>query len=118
MTPKVGEELFERMGNMAPSKSSLDRLPKALSAKWEDDRLQFEQTLREAEVVPANAVSVALSLDGVLVPMKDGGAAQKREHTAEQGQLTRGPAAYTTGRWVWGRCRSAMLTGRCSRRSA
>jgi hypothetical protein len=94
MTPKLGEELFARMGNMAPSKSSLDRLPKALSARWEDERLRFERTLREAELVPASAVSVAVSLDGVLVPMKDGGAAQKREQTAEQGQLTRGPAGY------------------------
>ena len=94
MTPKLGEELFERMGNMAPSKSSLDRLPKALSDRWEDERLRFERTLREAEVVPANAVSVAVSLDGVLVPMKDGGAVEKRQQTAAKGQLTRGPAGY------------------------
>lgn len=94
MTPKLGEELFARIGNMAPSKSSLDRLPKALSARWEDERLRFERTLREAELVPANAVSIAVSLDGVLVPMKDGGAVQKRQQTAEQGQLTRGPAGY------------------------
>jgi hypothetical protein len=94
MTPKVGEELFERLGTMTPSKSSLDRLPKALSARWEDERLRFERTLREAEVVPAKAVSVAVSLDGVLVPMKDGGAVEKRQQTAEQGHLTRGPAGY------------------------
>jgi hypothetical protein len=94
MTPKLGEELFARMGNMGPSKSSLDRLPKALSTRWEDERLRFERTLREAEVVPPNAVSFAVSLDGVLVPMKDGGAVQKRQQTADQGQLTRGPAGY------------------------
>jgi hypothetical protein len=94
MTPKLGEELFERLGHMDPSKASLDRLPKALSARWEDERLRFEQTLRETEMVPANAVSVAISLDGVLVPMKDGGAVEKREQTAENGQLTRGPAGY------------------------
>ncbi|MCA9830995.1 MAG: hypothetical protein KC495_11040 [Dehalococcoidia bacterium] len=94
MTPKLGEELFVRMGHMRPSKSSLDRLPKALSDRWEDERLRFEQTLRETEVVPANAVSMAVSLDGVLVPMKDGGATEKRQKTAENGQLTRGPAGY------------------------
>jgi hypothetical protein len=94
MTPKLGEELFQRMGNMNPSKSSLDRLPKALSGRWEDDRLRFERTLREAEVVPADAVAIGVSLDGVLVPMKDGGAVEKRQQTAENGQLTRGPAGY------------------------
>jgi hypothetical protein len=94
MTPKLGEELFERLGHMTPSKSSLDRLPKALSQRWEEDRLRFEQTLREVEVVPPNAVSVAVSLDGVLVPTKDGGGSAKREKTAENGQLTRGPAGY------------------------
>jgi hypothetical protein len=30
MTPEKAEELFARVGNMEPSKSSLDRLPKAL----------------------------------------------------------------------------------------
>lgn len=94
MTPKLGEELFERLGHMGSSKSSLDRLPKALSARWEDERLHFEHTLRETEVVPSNAVSVAVSLDGVLVPMKDGKGSEKRQETAEKGQLTRGPAGY------------------------
>ncbi len=30
LTPKEGEELFDLLGNMTPSKSTLDRLPKAL----------------------------------------------------------------------------------------
>ena len=34
MTPSEGEALLREFGNMAPSKSSLDRLPKALSARW------------------------------------------------------------------------------------
>jgi hypothetical protein len=35
MTPKKAEELFERLGNMQPSKSSIGRLPKLLSERWE-----------------------------------------------------------------------------------
>ena len=31
LTPQEGEDLFRELGNMAPSKSSLDRLPKQLS---------------------------------------------------------------------------------------
>jgi hypothetical protein len=32
LTPQESAELFERLGNMMPSKSSLDRLPKSLSS--------------------------------------------------------------------------------------
>ena len=45
MTPKKGEELFARVGNMDPSKSSLDRLPKLVSEQWESDREAFEREL-------------------------------------------------------------------------
>jgi hypothetical protein len=34
LTPQEGEELFALLGNMTPSKSSLDRLPKQLSVHW------------------------------------------------------------------------------------
>lgn len=94
MTPELGEELFARIGNMTPSKSSLDRLPKALSARWEEERVHFEKALREGDVVPQHAVTAAISLDGVLAPMKDGEAQAKRKKTADEGRLTRGPAGY------------------------
>jgi hypothetical protein len=94
MTPKLGEELFKRLGNMAPSKRSLDRLPKALSARWEEDRLHFEKVLRDGDVIPQHAKTLAVSLDGVLAPMRHGGAQEKRQKTAEEGRLTRGPAGY------------------------
>lgn len=94
MTPETAEELFKRVGNMTPSKSSLDRLPKALSARWEADRVHFEQALRDGDVIPQHAKTVAVLLDGVLAPMKDGGAKERRQQTAEQGRLTRGPAGY------------------------
>ena len=35
MVPRLAEELFERIGNMTPSKATLDRLPKALNERWE-----------------------------------------------------------------------------------
>jgi hypothetical protein len=94
MTPQLAEELFARIGNMTPSKSTLDRLPTALDARWEEERVHFEKALRDADVIPQHATTAAVSLDGVLAPMKDGGAAQKRQETAEQGRLTRGPAGY------------------------
>ena len=94
MTPSEGEALLRELGNMAPSKSSLDRLPKALSARWEASREAFESALREAAVVPEEAVTVAVSLDGVMVAMKDGKRAEKREHSRAAGRRAKGPAGY------------------------
>ena len=94
MTPSEGEGLLRELGNMVPSKSSLDRLPKALSARWEANREAFESTLREAMVVPDEAVTVAVSLDGVMVPMKDGQRAEKRERSQARGRRAKGPAGY------------------------
>lgn len=94
LTPKEAEGLFVRIGNMTPSKSSLDRLPKALSEVWERERPLFEAVVRAEEVVPPQAVAVAASLDGVLVPMKDGAREAKREAAAAEGKETKGPAGY------------------------
>src|SRR6185437_3073514 len=86
MTPGQGAKLFARVGNMAPSKSSLDRLPKALGERWEADREDHEQVLREALVIPEQTASVAVSIDGVLAPI-DGGASPTavRAKAAAQG---------------------------------
>ncbi|MBK8941369.1 MAG: hypothetical protein IPM79_28130 [Polyangiaceae bacterium] len=94
MTPKTGEDLFRRMGNMAPSKSTLDRLPKELAERVNDDRASFEAELRDAMIVPEHATTVMVSLDGVLAPMNDGGAVEKKAKTAARGQITKGPAGY------------------------
>src|ERR671910_30526 len=94
LTPQEGEDLFRVLANMVPSKSSLDRLPKQLSAHWEAERERFEAALRAEETVPPEAVTVAVSLDGVMVPMKDGARTQKRQEAKEQGKHTCGPAGY------------------------
>ena len=54
-------------------------LPKQLGECWEAERTRFEAMLRAQETVPLEAVTIAVSLDGVMVPMKDGGRAQKRD---------------------------------------
>ncbi len=58
---------------MQPSKSGLDRLPKALSARWEAQRETFEATVREASVAVPEAVrAVVVSLDEVMAPTRGG----------------------------------------------
>lgn len=95
MTPKKGEELFERVGNMDPSKSSLDRLPKLLAERWEDNREVFEKALREGLEIPEETVSIAVSLDGVLAPI-DGAnrPTDIRAEAAKEGRVSKGPAGY------------------------
>ena len=94
LTPKEGEELFDLLGNMTPSKSTLDRLPKALSGHWETHRPRFEATLRDQETLPAEAVTMAVSLDGVMAPMKDGERHTKRTQAVAAGKTPSGPAGY------------------------
>ena len=94
MTPGLAEELFSRVGNMTPSKSTLDRLPKRLLAASEDERESFDAAVRKDEIVPANAAIVAVSLDGILAPMNNGESVKKRADAAENGKLTKGPAGY------------------------
>jgi len=79
---------------MTPSKSTLDRLPKALSVHWEAHRPQFEATLRHQEDIPPEAVAMAVSLDGVMAPMKDGQRHAKRTQARAQGKSPSGPAGY------------------------
>ncbi|MBE7453354.1 MAG: hypothetical protein HS111_32150 [Kofleriaceae bacterium] len=107
MTPQKAENLFERVGNMEPSKSSLDRLPKELSDRWERAREANEQVLRDAIVVPEGAQSIAVSLDGVLAPVDGGNSPTSvRNAAAAEGRLSKGPRA--TARSGARRSRSAM----------
>lgn len=95
MTPKKAEELLKRMGNMVPSKGSLDRLPKLLSERWEDDREAFEAALREGLQIPEGSVSIAISLDGVLAPIEGGNhPTEVRAEAAAEGRVSMGPAGY------------------------
>jgi hypothetical protein len=96
LTPQESEDFFRQLGGMTPSKSSLDRLPKRLGARWEDEREGFEAALRRGrdERVDPSAAILAVSLDGVLVPMKDGAKQQRRDKTREAGKRVGGPAGF------------------------
>ena len=93
-TPQEGAEMFELLGGMKPSRSALDLLPKELSERWEAARPTFEEVLRAEEQVPKNAAIVAISLDGVMVPMKDGERQAKRQRAAAAEKHLRGPFGY------------------------
>jgi hypothetical protein len=94
MTPYRAEGLFRELGIMDPSRSSLDRLPKALHARWEKNREAYEQRLRADDEIPAEAVTVAVSLDGVMVPMRGSTKAEKKAEMRRQGRADKGPAGF------------------------
>jgi len=91
VTPGQGETLFDELGGMRPSRSSLDRLPKTLSPHWEAHRQEWEAALRAQETVPHEAVVIAMSVDGVSVRMKGGDRRAKRE---QPGKHASGPTGH------------------------
>jgi hypothetical protein len=79
LTPGESEALFDELGAMQPSRSSLDRLPKVLSDHWEQQRPDWEAAIRAQETIPAEATVIAISVDGVMAPMKGPGRSAKRD---------------------------------------
>ena len=88
VTAQEGERVFRELGRMRPSKSSLDRLPKALGGQWEGQREAFEAALRASSEGAREAVTVAVSLDGVMVAMKDAKRADGSAGDQEAGGAT------------------------------
>jgi len=91
LTAGDAAKLFSELGNMQPSRSSLGRLPAAVSAVWEGQRVAWEASLRAAETVPAVAASLALSVDGVMVAMK-AAAHERQAKKGAAGKHASGPA--------------------------
>ena len=93
LTAGESEAMFGEIGNMKPSRSSLDRLPKELSAHWEGHRVVWEKKIRENETVSSLAKTIALSVDGVMAPMRG----EKKEEKAAKAELSGKHASGPTG---------------------
>ncbi len=67
--------LLKAAGTMTPSASHLDRVAKHVGEIWEENRVDLEQAVREAERLdlpsPEDVRLIGVSLDGIMVPMKD-----------------------------------------------
>jgi hypothetical protein len=50
--------------------------------------------LHQQKTIPQEAVSMAVSLDGVMAPMKDGQRQAKRQDAVDKGQAPSGPSGY------------------------
>ena len=91
LTPGESEAQFVEIGNMQPSRSSLDRLAKALSPHWESHRVEWEARLRQQETVPVAAKVMAISVDGVMAPIRG---ADKQAKAEQPGKHASGPTGY------------------------
>lgn len=85
--------LLGELGAMQPSRSTLARLPRELSAPWEAHRPDWEATLQRQEPVPPGATTMAVSVDGVLAPLKPQGAPRSATPAAP-GKHASGPTGY------------------------
>ncbi len=94
LTAEEAEELFGRLGAMSPSRSSLDRLPRTVNGRWEVRRESFEDKIRAAEVVPEDAAIVAVSLDGIMVPLKKTKQPSAHRRSRAKGKQVRGSTGY------------------------
>ena len=88
------EAVFGEVGNMQPSRSSLDRLPKELSLHWEPHREAWEMQLRQSETLPTTAKTMALSVDGVMAPMRGIKLQEKAEKALQAGKHASVPTGY------------------------
>jgi hypothetical protein len=92
----TAEALFAELGGMHPSRSTLDRLPRTLSASWEAQRTDWEAAVQAQETVPAEATTLAISVDGVMAPLKPA-EAERAERAAKRtapGKQASGPTGY------------------------
>lgn len=84
MTEEEGEGLLTTIGVACVSKSTLHRVPRAMAARYEENRPQIEKAVREQQAIPEAAVTVQVGLDGVMVP-------QDGEFTKTRGRTPKGP---------------------------
>ena len=70
-TPTDGAEILEGLGGMNPSSSHLKRLLTKSGDRWKEKGKVVD--IREEETMPEEAVSFAVSLDGVMVPLRSDG---------------------------------------------
>ena len=71
-TAREAESFFARMGGMTPSVSTLQRVTKALHKDLEKLGNPLLRALHASSAIPPAAVVAAVSLDGIMVPLRAG----------------------------------------------
>jgi len=93
MTDEEASELLAEVGAAAVSKSTISRVSRAMTARYEQRRTIIEKSLRSQESIPSGAVTIQVALDGVMVP-QDGEYAKPRGRKAEEPDPPRHESRY------------------------
>ncbi len=81
MATEEGEALLKEIGVCMLSRSTLHRLPQAMLARVRDDMGTIEANVRAADAIPAEACTVQVAMDGVMVPTEGEDAAPRGRKT-------------------------------------
>jgi len=84
MPEQEAADLLGEVGTATLSNSTIGRLSRAMAARYEQRREIITTSVREAHVIPEQAVTVQVGIDGVMVP-------QDGEHARPRGRKTRSP---------------------------
>jgi hypothetical protein len=84
MPEQEAADLLGEVGTATLSNSTIGRLSRAMAARYEQRREVIAATVREAHVIPEQAATVQVGIDGVMVP-------QDGEHARPRGRKTRSP---------------------------
>jgi hypothetical protein len=84
MPEEDAAQFLAEVGTAELSHSTLGRLPRAIAARYELSRPVIAAAIRSRDVIPAEAVTVQVGLDGVMVP-------QDGEHAKPRGRKTKSP---------------------------
>jgi hypothetical protein len=84
MPEQEAADLLGEVGTATLSNSTIGRLSRAMAARHEQRREAISATVRETHVIPEQAVTVQVGIDGVMVP-------QDGEHARPRGRKTRSP---------------------------
>jgi hypothetical protein len=91
LPPREAAALFEEIGGMRPSHTTIDHQPKLIAEVWEAKHQEGEAALRQTEKVPTQATVLAISLDGVMAPVRQ---ADGRKKEVSAGKQASGPLGY------------------------
>lgn len=91
LPPREAADLFVEIGGMRPSHTTIDTQPKIIAEVWEANRQAWEEALRQTAEVSPQATVLAISLDGVMAPIRQADGTKKE---AAAGKQASGPLGY------------------------
>jgi hypothetical protein len=84
MPEEEAAAFLSEVGTATMSGSTVGRLSRSLAARYENDRPRIAQVVRSQDAIPRGALTIQVSLDGVMVP-------QDGEYARQRGRETESP---------------------------